>query len=155
MMGAAEERAQATVEMAVMAPVLIIVALIVYNLMVFISATARFDRVAPDIVLAHGASPVGGEGASTAAVAATVKTELERAMGAYDIEVEVSVAEEEDGSPTALLSLVGGLRTFTCTMRFTPWPQGFSLAGIALGAPVRLTHERAVTVDPWRPGVII
>ncbi|WP_245798973.1 hypothetical protein [Collinsella vaginalis] len=154
-MGVAEERAQATVEMAVMAPVLIIVALIVYNLMVFISATARFDRVAPDIVLAHGASPVGGEGAATAAVAATVKTELERAMGTYDIEVEVSVAEEEDGSPTALLSLVGGLRTFTCTMRFTPWPQGLALAGIALGAPVRLTHERAVIVDPWRPGVII
>ena len=84
-----------------------------------------------------------------------MKTELERAMGTYDIEVEVSVAEEEDGSPTALLSLVGGLRTFTCTMRFTPWPQGLALAGIALGAPVRLTHERAVIVDPWRPGVII
>lgn len=107
MMGVAEERAQATVEMAVMAPVLIIVALIVYNLMVFISATARFDRVAPDIVLAHGASPVGGEGAATAAVAATVKTELERAMGTYDIEVEVSVAEEEDGSPHST-ALAGG-----------------------------------------------
>ena len=50
---------RATVEMAVVAPVLIVLALIVYNIMMFLSATARFDRVAPDIVLAHAVSPVG------------------------------------------------------------------------------------------------
>ena len=52
-----EEGAQATVELAVVAPVLVVLALISYNMMVFVSATARFDRVAPDIVLAHGSSP--------------------------------------------------------------------------------------------------
>lgn len=56
-----ETRAQATVEMAVVAPVLIVLALIVYNIMMFLSATARFDRVAPDIVLAHAASPAGAD----------------------------------------------------------------------------------------------
>ena len=44
-----EERAQATVEMAVVAPVLLALALIVYNVMVFAGAVARFDRVVPDI----------------------------------------------------------------------------------------------------------
>ena len=48
-----EERAQATVEMAVVTPVLLVLALIVYNVMIFASAVARFDRVVPDIVLAH------------------------------------------------------------------------------------------------------
>ena len=54
-----EKRAQATVEMAVVAPVMIILALIVYNLMQFACAVARFDRVAPDVVLAQGVSPQG------------------------------------------------------------------------------------------------
>ena len=44
-----EERAQATVEMAVVTPVLLVLALIVYNVMIFASAVARFDRVVPDI----------------------------------------------------------------------------------------------------------
>lgn len=44
---AREERAQATVEMAVVAPVLLVLALIVYNIMLFVAATARFDRIAP------------------------------------------------------------------------------------------------------------
>lgn len=54
-----EERAQATVEMAVVTPVLLVLALIVYNVMVFASAVARFDRVVPDIVLAHAVAPSG------------------------------------------------------------------------------------------------
>jgi Flp pilus assembly protein TadG len=37
-----EERAQATVEMAVVTPVLLVLALIVYNVMIFASAVARF-----------------------------------------------------------------------------------------------------------------
>ena len=61
----AEDRAQATVEMAVVTPVMIVLALIVYNVMVFASASARFDRVAPDIVLAHGVS-AGGDGGAPA-----------------------------------------------------------------------------------------
>lgn len=36
-----EERAQATVEMAVVTPVLLVLALIVYNVMIFASAVAR------------------------------------------------------------------------------------------------------------------
>ena len=51
--GLREERAQATVEMAVVTPVLLVLALIAYNVMIFAGAVARFDRVVPDIVLAH------------------------------------------------------------------------------------------------------
>ena len=61
-----EERAQATVEMAIVAPVLIVLALVAYNAMMFASAVARFDRVAPDVVLAHAVSPVGDGGADAA-----------------------------------------------------------------------------------------
>ena len=40
-----EERAQATVEMAVVTPVLLVLALIVYNVMVFASAVARWPAL--------------------------------------------------------------------------------------------------------------
>lgn len=55
-----EERAQATVEMAVVTPVLLVLALIVYNVMVFASAVARFDRPVPHRVGARCGTGRGG-----------------------------------------------------------------------------------------------
>ena len=144
------DAAQATVEMAVTAPVLIVLALIVFNTMSFASAVARFDRVAPDIVLAHGVSPEGDGG--MAAVDA-VESHLGDAMEGYDLEIEVTC--EDAAADGSMLSLVGGLRTYRCTMRYAPWPSGLSIAGVDLGAPALLSHERSVTVDPWRPGAVM
>lgn len=148
------DRAQATVEMAIVAPVLLVLALIVYNVMLFTSATARFDRVAPDIVLAHGTAPAEGEdGLAVTDASAQVAAQLERAMDGYDLEIEVACMSggEEGGS---VLALAGSLRTYTCTMRFAPWPSGLAIAGVSMGAPAFLVHERSVTIDPWRPAVI-
>lgn len=151
-----DERAQATVEMAVVAPVLIVLALIVYNLMVFVAATARFDRVAPDIVLACGVAPSGEGEEGSAGDAAEVRERLEEAMAGYELEIEVGVSEGEGGAnDDSLLALAGALMTYTCTMSYRPWPSGFSVAGVEMGAPARLRHERAVTIDPWRPGVVL
>lgn len=155
-----EEGAQATVELAVVAPVLVVLALISYNMMVFVSATARFDRVAPDIVLAHGSSPPASEsdaGAGTWGVADAVAGELERAMEGYEVEIEVEVSEGGRGGldGSGVLGLVGPLRDVTCVMRYRPWPQGWSIAGVELGAPLFMEHERCVTIDPWRSGVIV
>lgn len=149
-----ETRAQATVEMAVVAPVLIVLALIVYNIMMFLSATARFDRVAPDIVLAHAASPAGADDRE-GSVVGTVATELSEAMGSYGVEIEVTCAEEESSGVGSIFSLVGGQRTYRCVMKYVPWPGNVVLAGVDMGAPVVLEHVREVTVDPWRPGVVM
>ena len=138
-----EEHAQATVEMAVVTPVLLVLALIVYNVMIFASAVARFDRVVPDIVLAH------------ADASATVQTQILNAMEGYDLQIEVSSEQGAEASDGGLLSLSGTFRTYTCTMHYEPWPTSLSIAGVPLGAPTTLSHERAVTVDPWRPGVVM
>ena len=106
-----EEHAQATVEMAVVAPVMLVVALIVYNV-----------------------------------------------MDGYDVEVDVEAAEQAGGDSAtggSLLHMVGSLRTYRCTMRYAPWPQGLVVAGVDMGAPLDLTHTRSITVDPWRPGVVM
>lgn len=150
-----EERAQATVEMAVTVPVLLVLGLIAYNLLTFGAATARFDRVAPDLVIAHGVSPVGGGDAPSRTAAETIREEIEKAMEGYDVEVTVTWEDSGilgGGSP---LALVGSLRTFRCEMRYKPWPSGLTLAGVEMGAPAALTHTRDVVVDPWRPGVVL
>lgn len=146
-----EERAQATVEMAVVTPVLLVLALIVYNVMVFASAVARFDRVVPDIVLAHAVASEGEGDESSADASATVQTQILNAMEGYDLQIEVSSEQGAKALDGGLLSLSGTFRTYTCTMHYEPWPTSLSIAGVPLGAPTTLSHERAVTVDPWRP----
>ena len=150
-----EERAQATVEMAMITPVLLVLALIVYNVMIFAGAVARFDRVVPDIVLAHAVAP-GGEGDdSVVDASATVQAQIQDAMEGYELQIEVSSEQGTAATDGGLLSLSGTFRTYTCTMRYEPWPSSLSIAGFSLGVPAVLTHERAVTVDPWRPGVVM
>lgn len=146
-----ERSAQATVEMAVSAPAIIVLAVIVFNLAVFASAVARFDRVAPDIAIAHGVAPAGeGQKGAQEAIAA----QLREAMEGYGVEVDVTCEEEEDPSST-ILTLIVNPRTYRCTMRYVPWPTGIEIAGVPIGAPLALVHERSVVVDPWRPGVVI
>lgn len=152
---AGEERAQATVEMAVVVPVLLVLALIAYNIMLFVAATARFDRIAPDIVAAHAVSPSGeGDGSADDGVS-VIESQIEGAMAGYDVEIEVTCTEGGASSGDDLLTLIGGLRTYRCSMRMRPWPSSLSIAGVDLGAPVSLAHHRDVTVDPWRPGVVM
>ena len=128
-----EERAQATVEMAMITPVLLVLALIVYNVMIFAGAVARFDRVVPDIVLAHAVSP-GGEGDdSVVDASATVQAQIQDAMEGYELQIEVSSEQGTAATDGGLLSLSGTFRTYTCTMRYEPWPGSLSIAGFSLG----------------------
>lgn len=150
-----EERAQVTVEMAVVVPVLLVLALIVYNIMLFVAATARFDRIAPDIVAAHAVSPSGESDGSTDDSVGVIESQIEGALAGYDVEIEVTCTEGGASSGDDLLTLIGGLRTYRCSMRMRPWPSSLSIAGVDLGAPVALAHHRDVTVDPWRPGVVM
>ncbi|MBM6783939.1 hypothetical protein H6A08_06145 [Enorma massiliensis] len=141
--------------MAVVVPVLLVLALIVYNIMLFVAATARFDRIAPDIVAAHAVSPSGeGDGPADDGVS-VIESQIEGAMAGYDVEIEVTCTEGGASSGDDLLTLIGGLRTYRCSMRMRPWPSSLSIAGVDLGAPVALAHHRDVTVDPWRPGVVM
>ncbi len=151
-----ERRAQAVVEMAIVTPVLIVLALISCNLMIFAAAVARFDRVVPDIVLAHAVSPAGMASASGEQdVTEVVAAQIEQAMAGYDVEITVErsigVGEDDGG----MLALVGALHTYRCTMSYTPWPGGLSIAGVDMGSPLALKHVRETVLDPWRPGVVM
>lgn len=164
-----ERRAQATVEMALVAPVMIVLSLITYNVMVFMSAVARFDRVAPDIVLAQGVAPAREDASVGGGVRVEegIKEQLEQAMEGYDVMIEVDIVDVA-GSPGSagpageggstegpLLSMAGALRTVRCVLRYEPWPRVSAVAGVEPGTPPTLTHERDVVMDPWRSGVLM
>ncbi len=150
------EEGQMVVELAVVAPLMIVIALIVFNLMVFLEASSRFDRVAPDAVLAMGVSPAG-DGAGSANVARLVKEAIEHAMaGLWGVEVSVDLEGVWDGGSAdgVGFSFAPHLTRFMCTLRYRPWPGGASIAGFDAAIPLELVHRCSVVVDRYRTGVV-
>lgn len=134
---------QATVELAVAFPVLVIVAVIAVNAVLFFSECAAFDRVARDAVRTHAASPAYGQGVeqSRALVAAAVDAAADRPY------LESQVAVEGGGM---------GHTTFTATLEFSPTLFGLGLKSEVLGVPLpRLRHSVSMTVDAYKPGVLL
>lgn len=143
-----------TVELAVLVPPAIVVALIVFNLMGFIDACAVFDQASLDAVLAHGVAPVGAQTSDTAE--AEVAAAIRRALGnegTCEIEVRSSGASQD--APTGSFVISPLLTRYTCTLRYKPWPRFLCMPGITMEAPFVLTHERSLVVDRYRPGVVM
>lgn len=151
---ALDERGQMTVELAVMVPVVIVVALVVLNLMGFVEACAAFDQAAPDAVLAHGVAPAGEQTQEEAEL--EVREAIAQALGREGrCEVEVRCEGVLDGGAPSS-GLVSPLLTrFVCTLTYRPWPSLVRLPGVTFEAPVALRHERDIVVDRYRGGVVL
>lgn len=147
---------QMTVELAVVTPIVIVVALIVLNLMGYVEACAAFDQAALDAVVAHGVAPAGKQ--TSVAATEEVRAAIASALGRED-RCEVSVqAEAVSGSwaGSGTNFLISPLLTrYVCTMTYRPWPRLVRMPGITYSAPVALTHERELVVDRYRPGVVM
>lgn len=148
------EEGQMVVEMAVVAPVMIVVAIVVTNLMWFLEATARFDRAVPDAVLVAAVSPSGEQGGGSGEHA--VASAIEKAMGGMG-NVKVSVRAETlwDAIGSSSGAVVAPhLTRYVCILEFAPWPSALTVAGVDAGIPVYLRHERSFVVDRYRAGVV-
>lgn len=149
-----DSRGQMTVELAVLVPPAIVVALIVYNLMCFIDACAAFDRLSLDAVVAHGVAPSGTQAQDTAA--SEVESAIASALGRESsCEVNVSVEDVDSGESASSFAVSPLLRRFVCTLTFKPWPRYLRMPGITLEAPLALSHERSLVIDRYRPGVVV
>lgn len=147
-----ESSGQMAVELAVLIPVIVVCALVVVNVMRYAELCARFDRVAPDAVLAHGVSPSGTT--SSLAGVDEVRSAIEHGMSPMVCEVEVSVEDLMEGASGALLDLSAGTTRFTCTLVFRPWPSSVSIAGVGYQVPASIRHEREIVVDRYRAAII-
>ena len=147
-------RGQMAVEMAVVLPILLAVAGIAINLMVYLGDCARFDRVAAEAVRIQAASP-GYSNYSSTSRAQEVQKQIELAFATSDhLTITVTVHEgTTDGSTDGdrvTLSLVPRLETYTCTLSYRPWGFGKSFFGIEFSG---ISHTRQYVIDPYRPGV--
>lgn len=153
------EGGQMTVELAVVLPVTIAVVLVAANLLRFSAACASFDRVALDAVVSQGVAPAGDQ--NRAAAVDEVRSCIQGTLQDGDLAIEVSAEQLSDSSGG-----VGGahgvgfpvsplLTRFTCTMRYKPWPQIDSFAGVHVGVPFTIDHTRTLVVDRFRAGVVV
>ena len=147
-------RGQATVELAALMPIVIVVALTAYNLARYVALCATFDRVSYDAVIAQGVAPGGAQ--TRIAAAGEVGRCIESALDTpATCSVEVSTEGVRESAEASGLFLSPLLTRFRCTLVFRPWPSTFTIAGVAYASPLALRHERALVVDRYRPGVVI
>ena len=143
--------AQATVEAALVLPIMIVLAFIIYNLMIFGSLCSRFDVVAKNCVIACAASP-NNSGDNTAIIQ-EINQDIRDAMGDGEYQIEVEADLEESHSDN-IFELLRKPDTYHVTLIYTPWPSRLQFAGIDGRVPIYLKHEVDVVVDSWKPGVI-
>ena len=139
----ADTAGQMTVEMAVAFPVLVVVAAIAMNAVLFFSECAQFDRLARQAVRIHATAPAYGEGPDTCCAA--VEQELESAFDRPYLQVSVTRAQ-------------AGLDfdEYTAVLEFTPTLFGMGLRDQVFGVPLpRLKHVVVYTVDTYKPGVFL
>lgn len=136
------DRGQMTVELCVVFPVIIVIAVIATNAMLFFGQCAEFDRVGRNAVRTFAAVPAHGEDGGSAQ--AQVQSAIEGALDADNL--DVSVASSKD---------FRGYAEYVMTLRFHPTLFGLGLKqevfGVALPA---LTHESRIVVNPYKPGML-
>ena len=137
-----DRRGQATVEMALFLPVAIALAAVTVNALLFMGECAAFDRAAAQAVRACATSPSQGQyGKGGDLVASELRKEFDR--------------QNLQGS----VSSSGGSQahtTYTATLRFWPTLFGLGLKSAVMGVelPV-LTHSTSLTVETYKPGVLL
>lgn len=142
-----EDAGQMAVELAVLVPVIVVVALAVANVLQFAELVSRFDRVAPDAVVLHGVS-------SELAGVAEVKSAIEQAMGEMPCEVAVRAEPVSGDGSGARIDLAAGTTRFVCELGYRPWPSSVQIAGVGFELPVIVRHERSFVVDRFRAAVV-
>lgn len=148
-----DREGQMTVELAVLTPVVIVIALVALNLMGYVEACAAFDQASLDAVLAHGVAPSGEQSSERAVeeVAAALEEAVGR-EGRCEVEVRAEAVGERSGGTSFAVSPL--LTRYVCTLTYRPWPRSLRLPGVTLEAPVALRHERELVVDRYRSGVV-
>lgn len=135
-----DKKGQMTVELAVVFPVMIIVAVVMVNALSFAGECARFDRISRNSLRTETATPSIDE--STGAALSRTQETLESEFVAENEEVNVSVAQER-----------GAEVEFECELKWSPTLFGMGLKSEVFGLHMfELSHKNKYSVDPHRAG---
>lgn len=134
---------QMTVEFVVMFSAALAIALIAVNATLFFSECAVFDRAFRNAVCTYAASPAAGQSVGESCV--LVSAAVEEACDADNLSVFV------EASGTA-----GSIVEFRGSLRFAPTLFGAGSLSGAFGVSFpELSHEEAISVCVYKPGVIV
>lgn len=134
---------QATVELAVMFPVILIIAVIALNALTFFSECSSFDRSFKQIVTCIGPNP--GYGKDVSNIKALLETEMQRLFDKDFLDTEVSVE-----------NVSGGYQEFSGKLKMYPTLFGMGMRSEIFGVSLpSLNHEQKMTIEIYKPGVII
>ena len=140
---AADVSGQMTIELAVALPVLLVVAMVSVNALVFFDQCAVFDRAAHQAVRVHAASPAYGQTPSMSCSLA--QADIESALGGKNVSVSVTCA-----------SAGRNLERYTARLEFSPTLFGMGLRSSVFGVSMpRLVHTSEYVVDSYKPGVVV
>lgn len=136
------DKGQATVELAVVLPVAIMLAVLVVNALTFFGTCASFDRAVRQAVCVQAAAPSADQGLEAAA--ARIEQAARQAVPEANVSVSVSVQARAPG-----------LTKFTARLTYRPTLFGIGLRDSIFGLRLpELSHDTSLVVDPYRPGVL-
>ncbi len=136
-------RGQATVELAAVFPVVLIMAVIVINIVNYLGICASFDRAFPQQVRVFTASP--SYGFNQGDVVAAVQTALLDHYGREYSSLVVTVSEDAYGNSK-----------FSGSFEYEPTLFGLNFRSILFGIELpSLRHETSFALNCYRSGVIV
>ncbi len=134
---------QLTVEFVVIFPVALVVALVAVNATLFFSECAAFDRIFNTSVTSLAVS--SGYGQSVSQSCSAIQQALQEEANSQWCDVAVTSSGAQ-----------GGLVTFKAKLLFTPTLFGSGALSGAFGVSFpKLTHQSSMTVEVYKPGVVI
>ena len=140
--GAREESGQMSVELMVVLPVALAVAVVAVNALVFFGDCAAFDRAARNAVRVYATSP--GYGIQAGQTQAKIATALTESMD--DDFKEASVSAE---------GVTAGLVRYTATLDYAPNLFGMGIRESVFGVQLpHLKHSISLVVDTYKPGIV-
>lgn len=139
----ARSSGQMTIEFVALFPMMLIIAVIAFNSILFLSECAAFDRIFRESVSVLAPSPASDE--SSDRVCAQVEEGLDRFTQKAYLSCGVSASGQSDG-----MIVYSGTLFFTPTI-FGAYPLR-SVFGVSL-SPIE--HTTQITVDTYKPGVFL
>lgn len=137
-----DKSGQAVVELAIMFPIILIIAVICINALTFFSECSYFDRTLKQIVSCTATSPAYG--CSSDNVVASVKNQLQDKMNKDFLDFEVWAEAK-----------AGGFYQYNGVIKMYPTLFGLGLKKEIFGISLpSLNHEQRIIIEQYKPGVI-
>ena len=140
----ADERGQMMVELCVVFPVAIVIALIAVNALTFFGDCARFDRLAHNSIRVASSSPSFSL-SSADQIGEEVLAQLDDGMAEGDLDINMNVSVTAENYMRYEMELVYHPTLFGLSMRS-------EIFGVSLPS---LSHKIEYTVDPYRAGAFL